>query len=84
MQYKLLLVLAFVFVVGTIPGFAQQYDNVELEETDMPVKLLPYNNPMVEEDDDFAVEKEPKPARRLSKRSIAPDCRYLPYACKCN
>lgn len=61
MQNKLQLMLALVLIVGIVPGFAQQ-DNIDLEETEMRVKLLPYNNPMVEEDDDFAADqKQHKP-----------------------
>jgi membrane-bound lytic murein transglycosylase D len=38
-----------------VPGFAQQAkDNeIKLKESPMPVNLLPFNNPMVKEDDDF-------------------------------
>ena len=60
MQNKLLLTLVFVLVVGMVPGLAQQQDttnNITLEETPISVKLLPYNNPMVSGDEDFAPDK---------------------------
>lgn len=58
MHNQLQFAFVLIFLVGTVPGFAQQQDNditqVQLDETEMPVKLLPYNNPMVTGDDDFA------------------------------
>lgn len=66
MQYQLQLMLAFILIVGIVPGFAQQQDtgNIKLEESEMPVKLLPYNNPMVTGDDDFAAEED-QPKQKL-------------------
>ncbi|MDZ7683165.1 MAG: hypothetical protein U5J63_16035 [Fodinibius sp.] len=42
-----------------MPGLAQQQDtaNVKLKETPMSVKLLPYSNPMISNDEDFAPQK---------------------------
>jgi membrane-bound lytic murein transglycosylase D len=59
MQNKLYLALALIFLVGIVPGLAQhqQQDTtqkIQLEEKPFPAKLLPYNNPMITEDDDFA------------------------------
>lgn len=60
MQYQLQLLLALILLVGISTGYAQQADtkNIELEESPMSVKLLPYNNPMVSGDDDFATEQK--------------------------
>ncbi|MEL7832495.1 LysM peptidoglycan-binding domain-containing protein [Fodinibius sp. N2] len=63
MQNKLPVLLIFIFMFGTLPGLAQQQEQeVQLEEVPMPAKLLPYNNPMLSNDEDFAVgERQPGP-----------------------
>ncbi len=55
MRNQLQLMLALIFIVGIVPGFAQQSDTTafQLQEMPLKVKLLPYNNPMVSGDDDF-------------------------------
>lgn len=60
MKYKLLLLLGLVFFVGIRSGMAQQEDTtkIQLEETEIPAKLLPYNNPMVAEEDEFTTREE--------------------------
>ncbi len=51
MQNKLQLLILLIFVIGIIPGFAQDKDDdVTLEETPISPQLLPYNNPMTSED----------------------------------
>lgn len=59
MRNQLQLVLALLFIVGVVPGIAQQNDttNIQLEEMPLGEKLLPYNNPMVSGDNDFAPQK---------------------------
>lgn len=58
MYNKLQLILVLMLIMGIVPGFAQQSEQeIMIEETPMPVKLLPYNNPMVSGDDDFSVDK---------------------------
>ena len=56
MLRKLQVIIVLILLVGIVPGLAQQQDTtqIQLEETTIPVKLLPYNNPMVSGDDDFA------------------------------
>lgn len=67
MQNKLHLALvALIFLVGIVPGFAQQQDStqkIQLEEKPLPAKLLPYNNPMITEDDEFARDGMPAEQR---------------------
>lgn len=55
MQKKLHLILVLTLCVGIVPGFSQQSDstNIQLEKAPLPAEYLPYNNPMVKEDDDF-------------------------------
>jgi len=65
MQNKLQLLLVFVLIIGVAPALAQQQDeDIKLEESPMPAKLLPYNNPMISGDDDFAAE-ETRPKEKL-------------------
>lgn len=56
MKSKLLLLLGLIYLIGIRSGMAQQRDTtkIQLEESAIPAKLLPYNNPMVEEDDEFS------------------------------
>ncbi len=59
MQNTLQLTLIFIFVVGICPGLAQQdTTKIQLEKTEIPAKLLPYNNPMMEGVDDFSAVSE--------------------------
>lgn len=55
MQKQLYLTLILILSVGLVPGIAQKADTtkIQLKETPMPVKYLPFNNPMVKRDDDF-------------------------------
>lgn len=58
MQNKLQVLIIIILITSITPSFAQEQDeDIRLEATPMPVKLLPYNNPMIPEDDDFAVNK---------------------------
>lgn len=60
MQYKLQLALVLILIVGVYPGLAQQdTTRIQLEKAELPAKLLPYNNPMVTEDDDFSTVSKP-------------------------
>jgi len=61
MQNKLPLLLILIFIVGLKPGFAQQQDSttIELKEIPIATKPLPYNNPMVSDEDDFAPHDRP-------------------------
>lgn len=38
-------------MVGIVPGLAQEKEDIQLEETPMSPKLLPYNNPMTADDE---------------------------------
>lgn len=66
MQNQVQLMLVLIFIVGLVPAFAQQQDTTEIkfEEVEMPAKLLPYNNPMMAEDEDF-VPDETRPQQEL-------------------
>lgn len=66
MQNQVQLMLVLIFIVGLAPAFAQQQDTTEItfEEVEMPAKLLPYNNPMVAEDEDF-VPDDTRPQQEL-------------------
>ncbi|PAU93382.1 lytic transglycosylase [Aliifodinibius salipaludis] len=65
MQNKIQLLLVFILIIGVAPILAQQQDeDIQLEETPMPAKLLPYNNPMESGDDNFA-EEEARPEVKL-------------------
>lgn len=60
MQNKLPLLLIFIFMFGTLPGLAQEQDEqLELKEVPMPAKLLPYNNPMVMDEEEGVKEQVP-------------------------
>lgn len=60
MQKKLQLVIILLLIMGLSPGFAQQKDTkIELEVVPISPKLLPYNNPMLIEDDPFVYEELP-------------------------
>ncbi len=60
MKNKLLWLSALIFLIGIRPGMAQQEDTtrIQLEEAEIPAKLLPYNNPMVAEEDEFSSVRE--------------------------
>lgn len=55
MQKQLYLTLVLILSVGLVPGIAQKADTtkIQIKETPMPVKYLPFNNPMVKRDNDF-------------------------------
>lgn len=54
MHNKLLLTLILLLTIAVLPGLAQQNTTkIKLQETKIPAKLLPYNNPMVSEDAAF-------------------------------
>ena len=58
MQNKLPLLLILLITLGTLPGLAQQQEQeVQLEEVPMPAKLLPYNNPMLSDDEGLTAEE---------------------------
>ncbi|WP_138430565.1 LysM peptidoglycan-binding domain-containing protein [Fodinibius saliphilus] len=61
MQKKLHLFLILFFVVGVSSGIAQQEDTttIQIKEVEIPAKLLPYDNPMVSEDEAFSASGEP-------------------------
>lgn len=51
MHNKLHLLIILIFMVGIVPGLAQEKEDIQLEETPMSPKLLPYNNPMTADDE---------------------------------
>ncbi|WP_440999603.1 LysM peptidoglycan-binding domain-containing protein [Fodinibius sp. SL11] len=54
MHNKLQLLLVIILIVGVYPALAQQQsEEIQLKESPLPAKLLPYNNPMLP-DEDFA------------------------------
>ncbi|NGP89326.1 LysM peptidoglycan-binding domain-containing protein [Fodinibius halophilus] len=60
MQKKLHSLFILILIVGVYPGIAQQdTTKIQLEEIDFSPKLLPYDNPMVAEDDEFSTSAEP-------------------------
>ncbi|HET6527835.1 MAG TPA: LysM peptidoglycan-binding domain-containing protein [Balneolaceae bacterium] len=60
MQKKLPLLIFLILAVGLSSGFAQQQKSeIKLEEVPISPKLLPYNNPMVMEDDAFVYGDQP-------------------------
>jgi membrane-bound lytic murein transglycosylase D len=62
MQNKLPLLLVIILILGVGPVWAQQQDeDIQLEESPLPAKLLPYNNPMLSgEDVDREEKKRPE------------------------
>ncbi len=69
MHNKLSSMLIVFLLVAIVPGFAQQQDkgisNIQIEEAPMPAKLLPYNNPMVDDNDRFTPRKPHRQKQKL-------------------
>lgn len=67
MHNQLQLLFVFIFIVGLTSVFAQQQDttdiqsDIQLEESSISTKLLPYNNPMLPDDDDFISDDSRQP-----------------------
>src|SRR5699024_1938998 len=60
MQKKLQLLIILILIVRISPGIAQQdKQQIELEAVPIPSMLLPYNNPMMTDDDAFVYEDQP-------------------------
>lgn len=61
MQKKIFTVIAVSLCMGIAPLQAQQKDStqIELKEAELPLKLLPYNNPMVPSEYDLGDRQEP-------------------------
>ena len=60
MHNKLPFLIALLLLIATVPGNAQQdTTRIQLEEAQIPAKMLPYQNPMVSDDDNFSNDIKP-------------------------